>query len=104
MDTKLDGILSTDDKDIIVGMLSVIDLPEKQKLNLIESVITAIHIPRFTRLEEKEKLEVITFITLIFDSFLDPKINPLARKYFLKGLACYNNNVCFDLKGGAGNV
>jgi hypothetical protein len=106
MKTKFEGILTNEDKDIIVSTLGVINLSEKQKINLVESVMTAIYkySDYFTILDLRQKVEALTIMALVFDTFLDAEINPLARQYFLKGFNYFNNNILDDIAGGACHV
>jgi hypothetical protein len=102
---KYEGILTEDNADM-VSMLGVINLPEAQKINLIETIahIVYTHEERFNKLSEKEKIESLTLVTLVFDTLLDAEINPLARKHTLKALNCFNNCIYSTVAGGMQDV
>lgn len=95
MKTKFDGILTNEDKDLIVGILSAISLKKKHKINFIESIMTILytHEDYFKRLTQEEKIKALSLLTIVFDTLTDAEINPLASKSIIKGLMCYNNNV-----------
>lgn len=105
METKFHGIIIEEDKDIVVSSLSAIEIPMKQKINLIEVILNVMHMydTYFATLSTNEKLKSMAVVTLIFDTLLDKDLNPLAAKYVMRGVYALNNNI-LDIEGGPCDV
>lgn len=102
MKTKLSGIVTEEDIVLVNSTIGQIKLPEAQKIDLIETVLTIIYRSRkfYNRMTEKEKMEALTLLTLFADSMLN--VNSLSGRYFTKSFRCFNQNI-FDV-GGATNA
>ncbi|MFA5714958.1 MAG: hypothetical protein WC998_04425 [Candidatus Paceibacterota bacterium] len=102
MKTKLSGIITEEDIILVNSTIGQIQLPEAQKIDLIETVLTILYRSRkfYDRMTEKEKVEALTLLTLFADTLLN--VNPLAGKHLMKSVRCFNQNI-FDV-GGAVNV
>lgn len=93
---KFQGILSEENMDVVVKVMSGLDIiPKKQMINLIESICNVVycHENYFDTLSVDEKIKSITMLALTFNIFLDEEINPLAKKYFTLGINAFNNNI-----------
>jgi len=99
---KFHGILTEENLDIVTSTLSAISVPEKQKINLIETISNIIYIYEnyFNSLDTKEKINALAMVAFVFDTLLDAEINPLAKKYITLGLNAFNNNI-FSVGGNA---
>jgi hypothetical protein len=100
MKTKLDGIVTKENMDIIASMISVLEIPQALKINLVESVANVVYLyPKFfNKLTEKEKVEAMGTMALFFNTLLDKEINPLAAKLFTRAINAFNNNI-LDVRG-----
>lgn len=100
MQTKFHGILTEENMDIVVSTLSIIDIPEKQKMNLIETMANVVYLYQeyFNSLPTKEKMSAMGLLTMVFDTLLDKDINPLAAQYISRGISAFNNNI-FSIGG-----
>jgi ABC-type histidine transport system ATPase subunit len=103
MKTKLSGIVTEEDIVLVNSTIGQIQLPEAQKIDLIETVLTILYRSRkfYDRMTEKEKVEALTLLTLFADTMLSA--NPLAGRHFMKSVRCFNRNI-FDVGGGAANA
>ena len=92
---KFHGILSNENLDIVVSSLSVITIPEKQKINLIETISNIIYLYEnyFDSMDTKEKINAMAMVAFVFDTLLDTEINPVAKKYIMLGINAFNNNI-----------
>lgn len=102
---KFQGILSEENMNVVVTVMSVVDsIPEKQMINLVESVCNVVycHENYFDTLSVDDKIKSITMVALTFNILLDEEINPSAKKYFTLGINAFNNNI-FSV-GGANYV
>ena len=93
---KFQGILSEENMNVVVTVMSAVDsIPEKQMINLVESVCNVVycHENYFNTLSDDDKIKSITMVALTFNILLDEEINPLAKKYFMLGINAFNNNI-----------
>jgi len=97
---KFTGIISDENIDVVVSVLNAIEIPERDKINLIESIcnIVYVHEKHFDKFSVEQKVNMIMMVTFVFDSLLDKEINPLSSKLILKGLNCFNNNIFGEAK------
>lgn len=100
MKTKFDGIVSEENLEIIDTTIGQMDLPEKQKKNLVETVANIIYLNEkfFDKLDLRTKVYALLAITLTFDTLMDELINPYASKLLHRAIHCFNNNI-FGIEG-----
>lgn len=100
MKTKFDGIISEENLEIIDTTIGQMDLPEKQKKNLVETVANIIYLNEkfFDSMDLQTKVYALLAITLTFDTLMDEQINPYASKLLHRAIHCFNNNI-FGIEG-----
>jgi len=92
---KFSGILSETNLHIIVQNMNAVDTENENKRNIIDVVSNVVYLYQdyFNKLSIKEKIEAMSIVALIFNTLLDEEINPLTKRYTLKALEYFNNNV-----------
>lgn len=100
--SKFESVLSEENMEVVTTIMSTVDVSEKQKINLIESIANVVycHENYFDTLALDEKIKSITMVALTFSVLLDEEINPYAAKHISLGVNAFNNNI-FSTVGGA---
>lgn len=100
--SKFDTILSSENLDVVTTIISTVDVPERQKINLIESIANVVycHEGYFNTLSLDEKIKSITMVALTFSVLLDEEINPYSAKHIMIGISAFNNNIFSAVAGG----
>ncbi len=104
--SKFDGILTKEDQETIQSVFVNLAQDTKDKINIVETMENVYYLHQstfFDTLTNDEKLKVYIGIAITFDTLLDEQINPLTKKYILKGIDCFNNNIFYSVKGGVEN-
>ncbi|HHV99986.1 MAG TPA: hypothetical protein GXX36_10540 [Clostridiaceae bacterium] len=75
--------------------MNAVDTENENKRNIIDVVSNVVYLYQdyFNKLSIKEKIEAMSIVALIFNTLLDEEINPLTKRYTLKALKCFNDNI-----------
>lgn len=95
MNNKFEGIITEENMQVVTSVMSVVEVAEKSKINLIETIANVVycHEDHFNTLTLDEKIKAITMVALTFNMLLDEDINPFAKKHITLGVNAFNNNI-----------